>query len=297
MTENVSDRFIDIDQWSSLDSVEAMYEGQLLAIAAIKPSLPAIATASDDAARRLANKGRMVYVGAGTSGRLAVLDGTELGPTFNWPQEQIIPLIAGGLDAMTISSEGAEDDYEEGKRLTHEANLNSNDVMFAVAASGRTPFTLGAMEQAKSMGALTIGIANNPGTPILDQADHGLLAETGSEIIAGSTRMKAGTAQKAILNMLSTAIMIRLGRVYKGYMIDMLVSNDKLHNRAVNMICEITGASEDVAKDALDQADQHIKTATLISMGQSLQDSKNMLQETNGNLREALRMVELRGKS
>ena len=291
MTENVSQRFVNFDQWSTKDAVEAMYAGQLMAVAAIQPALADIALAVDAAAARLENEGRLIYVGAGTSGRLAVQDGAELGPTFGWPQYRTIFCIAGGMQALTISAEGAEDSAADGCARMREANIEPNDVVFGVAASGRTPYTLGALYEAKKCGALTIGIANNPGTPILQAVDHAILAETGSEIIAGSTRMKAGTSQKAILNILSTAIMTRLGRVYRGYMVDMIVSNKKLEQRAVNIICDITGCSETTASAALAQAQQNIKCAVLIAHGESQESAVRILTETNHNLRTALEKI------
>ena len=296
MTEGVSQRFVDFEQWSTQDSVEAMYEGQLMAIAAIKPSLSDLARAADDAAKKLESNGRLIYVGAGTSGRLAVQDGAELSPTFGWPQDRMVFCIAGGMSALTISAEGAEDNSDNGATQMREANVGKNDVIIGVAASGRTPFTLGAIMEANLRGAMTIGISNNSDTPILQEATHAILAETGSELLAGSTRMKAGTSQKAILNMLSTAIMTRLGRVYKGFMVDMIVSNKKLEIRAVNMICDITNCSKDTASDALIKANRNIKIAVLISLGETLPHSEKILENTAGNLRKALAIVKSKSK-
>ena len=292
MTENISQRFSDFDQWTTQDMIEAMYDGQLVAIAAIKSATNAIAIAADEATTRLSENGRLVYVGAGTSGRLSVQDGVELGPTFGWPEERLVFCLAGGMDAMTKSAEGAEDDLNQGAEQMRKAAVNKNDVVIGVAASGSTPFTLGALREANALGALTIGITNNPDTSILQEAMHPILAETGSELIAGSTRMKAGTAQKAILNMLSTAIMSRLGRVYKGLMVDMIVSNEKLENRAVNMISDIASCTHETAISALKKADKNIKLAVLISMGESYENSQHMLEKTKGNLRNALKILE-----
>lgn len=291
MTEEVNQRFVDFDQWSTKNVIEAMYEGQLLAMTAIKTAVNDIAAAADDAANRLGDNGRLIYLGAGTSGRLAVQDGAELGPTFGWPQDRMVFCIAGGISALTTSSEGAEDIYDDGVAEIQKAGVGKNDVIFGVAASGKTPFTLGGVTEANARGAITIGIVNNPDTPIIQQATHGILVETGSELIAGSTRMKAGTTQKAILNMLSTAIMMRLGRIYKGYMVDMVVSNKKLEIRAINMICDITSCSKDIATAALIEANRNIKVAVLISLGKSLARSEAVLMQTNGNLREALKII------
>lgn len=288
MTENVSQRFVDFDQWSTRDTIEAMYEGQLTAIAAIKTAVGDIAHAAEDAANRLGKKGRLIYVGAGTSGRLAVQDGAELTPTFGWPQDRIVFCIAGGMSALTVSSEGAEDDYDDGATQMKKAAVGKDDVIFCVAASGKTPFTLGALNEANARGAMTVGISNNSDTPILEDSTHAILVETGSELIAGSTRMKAGTTQKAILNMLSTAIMARLGRIYKGLMVDMIVSNKKLEGRAINMICDITDCSADVASSSLKKANLNIKAAVLITLGESPASSEKLLAQAGGNLRKAL---------
>lgn len=288
MTEETSQKYKDLDIWPMADVVQAMFDGQVEAVEVIRPALDAIAIASEAAASRLGQTGRLVYVGAGTSGRLAVLDGSELGPTFGWDFDRLVFCMAGGPTALIRSSEGAEDLSEDGQRAIADNNITANDVVFCVAASGRTPFTLGALREAKKRGALTIGISNNPDTPILSEADHAVLAQTGGEIIAGSTRMKAGTAQKIILNMLSTAIMTRLGRIYDGLMVDMVVSNAKLENRAINMVSTITGAAPDQARTALTKTDNDIKKAVLLCAGAPLDQTDAMLSNVNGNLRQAL---------
>lgn len=294
MTENLCQSFANFDQWSTPDAIAAMYEGQLVAVEAVKPAILDIAKAVDQAVLRLGKTGRLIYVGAGTSGRLAVQDATELGPTFGWPQCRIVFCIAGGLQALTVSVEGAEDNFEDGKAQIRNVKTGKSDVVIGVAASGKTPFTLGALHEAKALGALTIGIANNPNTPTLLDADHAILAETGSEIIAGSTRMKAGTAQKAILNMLSTAIMTKLGRVYKGFMVDMIVSNKKLEGRAINIICSIAECSNETAQSALKEANKNIKIAILLALGQNFVSAEKVLIQSGGNLRNALAILEVK---
>lgn len=288
MTEAVNQRYADLDIWPLTDMVEAMHAGQTDAILALRPALGDIAAAAQAAADRLKDTGRLIYVGAGTSGRLAVLDGSELGPTFGWPQERTVYCMAGGTEALIHSQEGAEDDADAGRCKMIEVSAGATDVIFCVAASGRTPFTLGALLEAKARGAMTIGIANNPDTPILNEAEFPILAETGSEILAGSTRLKAGTAQKIILNMLSTAIMTRLGRVYNGLMVDMIVSNAKLENRAANMVSQIANCSLDAAQAALKNAQNNIKLAALICSGASLTQGEAILKQESGNLRRAL---------
>ena len=179
MTEKVSKHFADFDVWSTSDMVDAMYQGQVAAINAMKSSLTVIAGAAEAAADRLGDTGRLIYVGAGTSGRLAIMDGAELTPTFGWPRERLVFCIAGGPSAITVSVEGAEDSYDDGASEMREINVNNNDVVIGVAASGTTPYTLGAIDQAGKLGALTIGIANNADTPILQNAAQAILAETG----------------------------------------------------------------------------------------------------------------------
>lgn len=287
-TESVNPRFADIDRWPTTEAVEAMLEGQMSAIASIKSQTRQIAAAAEAAAERLRAGGRLVYVGAGTSGRVAVQDGVELGPTFGWPATRLLYLIAGGTDALVHSAEGAEDDADDARSRIGEAAIGQGDVVIGVAASGRTPFTIAALKAAKAAGALTIAIANNARTELLDVADHGLLAATGSEAIAGSTRMKAGTAQKAILNLLSTAIMLRLGRVYRGLMVDMVISNEKLLNRAYGIVRALSDCSEATAVKAVHLAGNDIKTAVLIALGKDPVDAAALLREHGGILRDAV---------
>jgi N-acetylmuramic acid 6-phosphate etherase len=287
-TENFSTRFQGLDSWPSLDILSAFYEGQLSAVAAVRPALPAIAAAAEEAAARLRQGGRLVYVGAGTSGRIGVQDGTELPPTFNWPDDKLIYLIAGGEGAIIRAVENAEDSVEEGIEGIRKADIGPNDVVIGAAASGSTPFTIAALKEAGSRGAQTIGVSNNAGAPILEACSHPILAETGEEVIAGSTRMKAGTAQKVILNLLSSLIMVRLGRVYGGLMVDMRATNAKLRRRSEVMVSQITGCDDATAIEALGQADGDLKTAALIALGAQASDAQATLTRHGGNLREAL---------
>ena len=287
-TESPDPRFADIDSWPTQDAVAAMLEGQVAAIASIKSQTARIAAAAEDAAKRLLAGGRLVYVGAGTSGRVAVQDGVELGPTFGWPAERLVYLMAGGIDALVRSVEGAEDDAQDAQAQIAANGINRNDVVIGVAASGKTPFTIAAIVSAGQTGGLTIAIANNPDTPLLSAAQHQLVAATGSEAIAGSTRMKAGTAQKAILNLLSTAIMLRLGRVYRGLMVDMVVSNEKLLKRAYGIVSSLTHCSDAAAIEAVEAAKHDIKTAVLIAMGQSPEAAAALLRAHGGILRDAV---------
>ncbi len=287
-TEHFSTRYQDLDTWPSLDVLSAFYEGQLSAVAAVRTSLPAIAAAAEEAALRLRRGGRLVYAGAGTSGRIGVQDGTELPPTFNWPDDKVVYLIAGGQGAIMKAVENAEDSVEDGIAGIRNNDIGPNDVVIGVAASGRTPFTIAALKEAASRGAQTIGISNNPDAPILDVSSHPILADTGEEVIAGSTRMKAGTAQKVILNLLSTLIMVRLDRVYRGLMVNMRATNAKLRRRSEIMVQQITDCSDADAARAISQSGGDLKTAVLIAMGATLNEAQGALERKHGNLRAAL---------
>jgi N-acetylmuramic acid 6-phosphate etherase len=287
-TEDLSPRTRDLDLWDTLEGAKALHEGQLSAVAAVGPALPALAAAVDDSVTRLARGGRLIYVGAGTSGRLAVQDGAELIPTFNWPPEHVAFVMAGGEAALTRSIENAEDSAAEGAARMEELAPGANDVVIGVAASGATPFTIAAVSAARRRGALTIGMANNPGATLLKVCDHGLLLDTGAEAIAGSTRMKAGTAQKVALNLFSTLVMVRLGRVYRGLMVNLRATNDKLRVRSVRIVAEVAGVGEDAAAAALAKAGGEVKLAALVAGGTALGAAEALLAKHDGNLRRAL---------
>ncbi|WP_407180918.1 N-acetylmuramic acid 6-phosphate etherase [Bradyrhizobium sp. STM 3562] len=284
-TEDVDPRFADLDAWSLASAMDAMWEGQLAAVAAIGHALPAMTAATHAAHEALGDRGRLVYVGAGTSGRVAVQDGAELTPTFAWPRERLRFIIAGGESALATSVEGAEDDVADAVKQVDAAALSPHDVVIAVSASGTTPFTVAALQQAGSYRAVTIGLANNPGTALLTSANYPVLVETGRELIAGSTRMKAGTAQKVVLNLISTGIMLRLGRVYRGMMVNMPPTNAKLKRRAEIMVARIAGCSEAQAAKALDQVEGDIKMAALVVLGYDKAEAESILASHKGNLR------------
>jgi len=290
-TERSSQRYSDIDIWEPADIAEAMIEGQFTAVAAVQSARLALVAAARAAEQRLRNGGRLVYVGAGTSGRLAVQDGAELIPTFNWPAERLLLLIAGGRDALLQSVEGAEDAVDQAMRLVQQHEIGGNDVLLAVAASGTTPFTLTCLREGKRRGALAIGIANNRDTPILNEADHAIWLDTGAEPIAGSTRMKAGTAQRITLNVFSSLVMIMLGRVYGGLMVDVQAVNQKLRRRSENIIQRLTGRSRDQAREALQQADGNLKLAVLLLHGCDVKRATDVLQRAGGQLRRALAII------
>jgi N-acetylmuramic acid 6-phosphate etherase len=290
-TERPSPRYSDIDVWEPADIAEALIEGQFTAVAAVRAARFALVGAALAAEARLQNGGRLVYVGAGTSGRLAVQDGAELIPTFSWPQDRLLLLMAGGKDALLRSVEGAEDAVDQAVRLVQQHEIGVNDVLIAVAASGTTPFTLSCLKEARRRGALTIGVANNRDTPILEQADYPVWLDTGAEPIAGSTRMKAGTAQRITLNVFSSLVMILLGRVYDGLMVDLQAVNQKLVRRSESILKRLTGRSSEQACEALRRANGNVKLAVLLLHGCDLQEATRVLDHAGGQLRAALAAI------
>jgi N-acetylmuramic acid 6-phosphate etherase len=291
-TERASPRYSDIDLWEPGDVLDALIEGQMAAVAAVRPVLGAIDRAAAAIEIRLRQGGRLIYAGAGTSGRLAVQDGAELIPTFNWPPEQLLLLMAGGKEALLRSAEGVEDEVEQATKLVQHHDVGPIDALIAVAASGTTPFTLSCQRRAKERGALTIGIANNHAAPLLQEADHPIFLDTGAEPIAGSTRMKAGTAQRVALNLLSTLTMIRLGRVHQGLMVDMQAINAKLVSRSESILSKISGRASDEVREALQEADQSIKVAMLLLQGCDKEKARALLELAGGNLRTALTLAD-----
>ena len=291
-TERPSPRYSAIELWSPGDILDAMIEGQFAAVAAVHTARPALERAALAIERRLKQGGRLAYAGAGTSGRLAVQDGAELMPTFGWPAERLLLLMAGGRDALLRAVEGAEDEPEQGARLVRQHELGRKDTLIAVAASGTTAFTLACLREAKAQGALTVGIANNPNTPILDEAEHPIRLDTGPEPIAGSTRMKAGTAQRVALTMLSSLVMIRLGRVYEGLMVDVQATNRKLVRRSEGILAQLTGHSREQVHAALRQAEGSVKLALLLLEGSSIDESRRALDRSGGDLRAAKALIE-----
>ena len=291
-TERPSPRYADIDLWDPAEILEGMIEAQFAAVSAVREARPQLERAALAIAARIADEGRLVYAGAGTSGRLAVQDGAELLPTFGWPQDRLLLLIAGGREALLRSVEGAEDDIEEAVRNIRQSEINAKDALIAVAASGTTPFTLTCMREAKARGALTIGLANNPGTPLVLEAEHPVLLDTGAEPIAGSTRMKAGTAQRIALTLLSSLLMIRLGRVYAGLMVDLQAVNQKLSRRSEEILRRLSGRSAEEIRAALQKANGSVKLAALLLRGCDPGRASALLEQTRGNLRAALELMD-----
>ncbi len=293
-TERPSPRYSTIELWSPGDILDALIEGQFGAVAAVHAARPALERAALAIEGRLKGGGRLVYAGAGTSGRLAVQDGAELMPTFGWPAERLLLLMAGGRDALLRAVEGAEDETPEAARLLEKHKVDQKDVLVAVAASGTTPFTLACLREAKARGALTVGIANNPNTPILDEADHPVRLDTSAEPIAGSTRMKAGTSQRVALTVLSSLVMIRLGRVYEGLMVDVQATNRKLVLRSEGILAQLTGHSRDQVRDALRRAEGSVKLALLLLEGSTIEEARDSLERSEGDLRAAKALIEAR---
>jgi len=290
-TERASARYSGLDLWNPDEILDALIESQLAAVAATRAARPALERAALAMETRLRYRGRLVYAGAGTSGRLAVQDGAELMPTFSWPEERLVLLMAGGRDALVRSIEGAEDEIQLGAQLVQQHVVDSRDVLIAVAASGTTAFTVSCLREAKRRGALTIGIANNAGTPILEESDHPIWLDTGAEPIAGSTRLKAGTAQKIALNLLSTLLMILMGRIYNGLMVDVQAVNQKLVRRSEDMLIRLTGCSRDAARAALPRAHGSVKLAVMLLHGCDPERGAQLLDQAHGRLRSALALI------
>lgn len=290
-TERPSPRYRDIDAWEPVDILDALIEGQLAAAAAVRAARPAIAAAALAVEERLAGGGRIAYAGAGTSGRIAVQDGAELAPTFGRPEERVVLLVAGGAQALLRPVEGAEDETAAAALLVREHDIGAADALIAVAASGTTPFTLACLREAKGRGALAVAVANNPDTPLLAEADCPILLDTGSEAIAGSTRMKAGTAQRIALGALSSLVMIRLGRVHAGLMVDVQASNAKLIRRSEDILVSLTGCGAAQARAALERAGGRVKLAVLLLNGLDETEAAALLDRAGGRLRAALAIV------
>jgi N-acetylmuramic acid 6-phosphate etherase len=288
-TESPSSQHLELDQYPTEQLVAAFADDQMNAVQAVRAAIPAIARAIEAAIPRIERGGRLLYVGAGTSGRLGVLDSVELYPTFSWPYERAVAIIAGGADAMFQAVEGAEDDRAQGGRDLLARKPGKDDVVLALAASGTTPYVLGAIEAARGAGALTIGIANNSGAPVVREAECGITLDTGNEIISGSTRLKAGTAQKIALNTISSAIMVRLNKVYGNLMVDLKPTNAKLYARAVRLAMHATGADEAAARKTLEQCDFHVKVAVVALLKNiTVQQAGDLLDQAKGSVRGAL---------
>lgn len=288
-TETPSQRHADLDTYPVAQLVAVLVDDQLNAVEAVRLAQAQITSAVAAALPRLAAGGRLLYVGAGTSGRLGVLDSVELNPTFSWPGERAVALLAGGQGAMFKAVEGAEDNAEQGAADLLALQPQATDVVFLLAASGATPYVLGALTAARQAGALTVGIANNPEAPVALQAECGIVLDTGAEVISGSTRLKAGTAQKITLNTISSALMVGLHKTYGNLMVDLKPTNAKLILRAVRLTMHATGASEAQARAVLEQCQFHVKVAIVALLKKITTDqAQALLAGANGSVRAAL---------
>jgi N-acetylmuramic acid 6-phosphate etherase len=280
-------RYRDAETWPTEEGLAAMLDSQGMALFAVRQALPALAAAVHAAGERLRETGRLVYAGAGASGRLGVQDGVELYPTFGWRHDRLATLVAGGNAALTRSVEGAEDDAAAGTAEAAALGLGPHDVVLAIAASGGTPYTCAVTAAARRAGALTVGLANNAGSTLLHAAEHPVFLATGPEFLPGSTRMVAGTAQKIALNLFSTRLMTELGRVYRGLMVGVVPSNTKLVARAQRIVAELAGVAPEVAANAYEAADGDIRLAVLMLDGLGRTQAQARLDASGGDLRRA----------
>ncbi|MEJ9301751.1 N-acetylmuramic acid 6-phosphate etherase [Priestia megaterium] len=288
LTEKRNLQTLNIDELSSLEIVRKINEEDHQVPQAINKVLPVIALLVDEIVSAFKQGGRLIYIGAGTSGRLGVLDASECVPTFGTPAEQVIGIIAGGDKALRHALEGAEDNKKQAIEDLKAINLSNKDILVGIAASGRTPYTLSALAYANSLGAVTGCVVNSPQSPMEQEAKYAIVAESGPEVVTGSTRMKAGTAQKLVLNMLTTASMIQIGKVYSNLMVDVQPTNDKLVQRAKNIITELTGVSPEEAAESL-QTYKTPKAAILALLTSTEGDEVHrLLDKHDGHLKKAI---------
>jgi N-acetylmuramic acid 6-phosphate etherase len=278
-----------LDRYDTAALLDAFIADQAQAALAVRAAAPALALAVDAAVPRLRAGGRIVYVGAGTSGRLGVLDAVELFPTFSWPRERAPALLAGGEGAMFVAVEGAEDRADQGAADLRALQPTAKDVVLLLAASGSTPYALGAAQAARGAGALTVGLVNNPGAALAAACEIGVVLDTGPEVISGSTRLKAGTAQKIALNSFSSSVMVRLHKVHGNLMVDLRASNAKLRQRALRLAQRASGADEPAARQALEAAGWSVKLAiVMLGAGVDAAEATRRLDAAEGHVAAAL---------
>jgi N-acetylmuramic acid 6-phosphate etherase len=288
-TEQRNPRSKGLDRKTALDILRIINREDASVARAVRRELPGIARAVDAIARAFQKGGRLIYVGAGSSGRMGVLDASECPPTFGVPKAQVQGVIAGGRRALTDSVEGAEDSAKQGARAVAAKLVGANDVVVGIAAAGTTPFVLGALREANSRKAFTVGVTANRKAPISRIARITISPATGPEVITGSTRMKAGTAQKMVLNMLSTAAMVRAGRVYDNLMIDVAMTNQKLRRRAIRILEQASGTTPSAAEHALRQSGHDLRTAlVMLKTGATRDEARKWLASAHGDLTKAL---------
>ncbi|MFB6809325.1 N-acetylmuramic acid 6-phosphate etherase [Streptomyces sp. NPDC056387] len=291
-TEAFRPELAEIDRLSTLEIARTMNAGDATVPAAVAAQLPHIAAAIDAIAARMARGGRLVYAGAGTAGRMGVLDASECPPTFNTDPAQVVGLIAGGPGAMVEAVEGAEDSAGLAAADLAALELAAADTVIGISASGRTPYAVGAVEYARTRGALTVGLSCNAGSALAAAAEHGIEVVVGPELLTGSTRLKAGTAQKLVLNLISTITMIRLGKTYGNLMVDLRASNEKLRARSRRIVALATGAPDEEIEAALDATGGEVKQAVLVLLGAvDGPTAAGLLTTANGHLREALALA------
>lgn len=289
-TEQTNPLSAEMDGLSALDFARLMNRIDAAVPLAVAEALPQIARAIEIIAAQLKGGGRLFYQGAGTSGRLGVLDATELVPTFSFPRERAIALIAGGGAAVIGSVEGAEDSAEQGRADLVAHAFSAADVLIGIAASGRTPYVIGGLRYAAEIGAPTVAVVCNPDSPVAAAAQIPIEIVTGPEILTGSTRLKAGTAQKMVLNMLSTGAMVQLGKVYGNLMVDVQPTNEKLHDRAIRIVDAITGVGRGEARQLLEASGWTVKTAVVMGLaGVDAAEAHHRLEASGGRVREAIR--------
>ncbi len=290
MTESISEKYQGLDSWPLEKTLKALIDSNQNAVKAVDKALADVARAAKGIEKQLAKGGRLVYLGAGTSGRLAMQDAVELAPTFGF--DDYLVLMAGGDNATDKAQEEAEDDAETAIKRIEKANINSNDAVIGVAASGNTPYTVAGIKRARELAAFTVGISNNPNTNILKEAEVAIFLDTGPEVLAGSTRLAAGTSQKIVLNALSTSVLVRLGGAYDNLMVGMRAKNNKLHNRAIGMVQKATGANYDDARAVLEQSQFNIREAIIMQKSQlSYQEATELLNKNNLIVRKTLEAI------
>lgn len=288
-TEAVNPASRDLDSLPTEEVLRVINAEDSKVADAVARVIPQMAKLVDSIVSALRRGGRLVYMGAGTSGRIAVTDASEWVPTFGVDEGVVVALIAGGDVALRKSVEGAEDDEEAAVRDLSSVALSNRDVFLGLSASGRTPYVLAGARYAKGIGAMTSCVTSNPGSPLANEVDIPIVVQVGPEVVAGSTRMKAGTAQKLVLNSISTAVMVRMGRVYRGYMVEVRPLNSKLRERAVNIVAELCGVDREVARRALIAAEFDVKAAVVsLKLGVDPERAKSILESNDRDLRKAL---------
>ncbi|MBG9586682.1 N-acetylmuramic acid 6-phosphate etherase [Cytobacillus firmus] len=287
-TEQRNPKTMEIDLMTTEEIITIINQEDTIVPNAIAREIPHIVKVVDEITESFKKGGRLIYVGAGTSGRLGIIDASECPPTYGTDPEMVVGIIAGGKEAMTEAVEGAEDDSEQGRQDVADIQLSDKDVLVGIAASGRTPYTIGALQYGNEVGAVTVSVACTKDSEMGKISKYTIAPITGPEVVTGSTRMKAGTAQKLVLNMLTTASMIKLGKVYGNLMVDVQMTNEKLFKRAENIVKMATGASDEEARAALNEQNYHTKAAILqILTGLKGEEAAELLKKHNGYLREA----------